>query len=333
LKIAVFAGGVGGGRFVTALRDATSNDGHEISVIANIGDDMWLSGLKICPDLDSIMYALAGVVDTSRGWGRRNETNRIAGELDAYEVGWPWFTLHDLDLATHIARTGMLHAGSTLSSATRQLASRWPIGVTLIPASDQSVETWVRLTDPNEPEYVHFEEWWVRLRGGGSPVSFHQKGVHFSNPSAGALRAISDAELIILAPSNPVVSIGTMLGFGGTKCSLSGIPGLRNAVRAAPAPVVGVSPIIQGAPVRGMADVCLNVVGTPVRSSEVAKTYGARSEGGLLDGWLVDTGDAQDLDRLSGVSGRAVPLLMSNRETAEALASEAVEFGLTLADR
>jgi LPPG:FO 2-phospho-L-lactate transferase len=227
----------------------------------------------------------------------------------------------------------MLHAGSTLSAATRQLASRWPLGVTLIPASDQSVETWVQLTDPNEPEYVHFEEWWVRLRGGGSPVGFHQKGVHFSNPSPGALSAISDADVIILAPSNPVVSIGTMLGFGGRNCSLSGIPGLRNALRAASAPVVGISPIIQGAPVRGMADVCLNVVGTPVRSSAVANTYGARSGGGLLDGWLVDTSDAPELDRISGVIGRAVPLLMSTRESSEALASEAFELGLTVANR
>jgi LPPG:FO 2-phospho-L-lactate transferase len=134
-RVVVLAGGVGGARFVRGLRAHLAGSA-EITVVANTGDDMWLAGLRITPDLDSILYALAGVNDTERGWGRAGETERVAAELTAFGVGWPWFTLGDLDLGTHIARTALLREGLPLSAVTARLAARWPIGVRLLPATD-----------------------------------------------------------------------------------------------------------------------------------------------------------------------------------------------------
>jgi LPPG:FO 2-phospho-L-lactate transferase len=315
VKITVLAGGVGGSRFLRGVRAAARGiPDAAITAVVNTGDDMWLAGLRIAPDLDTITYALAGVNDEERGWGRVGESMRVSEEMAAFGVGWPWFTLGDLDLGTHIARTAFLHDGLPLSEATRRITARWPLGVSLLPATDDEVETHV-VTDDGE---LHFEEWWTRLRAATPARRFVQTDVDRATPAPGVLDAIAGADVVLLAPSNPVVSIGTILG----------IPGIRDAVASTTAPVVGVSPIIGGAVVRGMADACLAAIGVETDAAAVARHYGARSATGLLDGWLVDDADAAAVDALAadGIPTRALPLRMRDEETSAAIARAALEL-------
>ena len=315
MKVTVLAGGVGGSRFLKGVRAALRDDpGAEITAIVNTGDDMWLAGLRIAPDLDTITYALAGVNDEERGWGRIGESERVSAEMAAFGVGWPWFTLGDLDLGTHITRTAFLREGLPLSEATRRIAARWPLGVELLPATDDEVETHV-VTDDGE---LHFEEWWTRLRAAPTARAFVQTNVATATPAPGVLEAIANADVVLLAPSNPVVSIGTILG----------IPGIRAAVASGPAAVVGVSPIIGGAVVRGMADACLTAIGVKTDAAAVARHFGARREGGLLDGWLVDEVDAASAAGLTadGIPTRALPLRMRDEATSGVIAAAALEL-------
>ena len=319
MKITVIAGGVGGARFLLGVRAAVGA-GDEVRAIVNTGDDMWLAGLRITPDLDSIMYALAGVNDTERGWGRVGETERVSAELAAWDVGWPWFTLGDLDLGAHISRTAWLREGMPLSTVVERLTSRWPLGVRLLPATDAEVETRVIVSDDAGGERdLHFQEWWTRYRAALPALRFEQPGLDGALPAPGVLEAIADADVILLAPSNPVVSIGTILA----------IPGIRSALADAAAPIVGVSPIIGGAVVRGMADACLPAIGVETSADAVARHYGARSDGGLLDGWLVDEVDAGVTAGLQsmGIEARALPLLMRDDPSRAAIAAAAIELG------
>jgi len=312
----VLAGGVGGSRFLLGVRSAYPD--ADVTAIVNVGDDMWHVGVRIAPDLDTIMYTLAGQNDTERGWGRVGETERVAGELRAYNVGWPWFTLGDLDLGTHLARTHYLRSGLPLSSVVPLLTSRWDIGVTLLPSTDSEVETHVRVAGGT----MHFQEWWTRHRAALPALAFDFVGVSSAVPAPGVVEALADADVVLLAPSNPVVSIGAILA----------IPGLADAVRATSAPVVGVSPIIAGAVVRGMADACLTAIGVETSASAVAQHYGARSAGGVLDGWLVDTSDDAALATVAslGLTARAVPLWLRDEDTRAQVARDAVELALAL---
>lgn len=312
----MLAGGVGGGRFLLGMRAALAGTGARLRAVVNTGDDMWLAGLRITPDLDSIMYALAGVNDTERGWGRQGETERVSAELRAWGVGWPWFTLGDLDLGAHISRTAWLRDGVPLSEVVARLTARWPLGAELIPATDDEAETHVLLDDGRE---LHFQEWWTRHRAQLPARGFVQHGLEHAAPSPGARDAIASADLIVLAPSNPVVSIGSIVA----------IPGMRDALAVARAPVIGVSPIIGGAVVRGMADQCLTAIGVETSAEAVARHYGSRTDGGLLDGWLVDEVDAASVPRLAeaGVPARAVPLWMRDETTSAALARAALTMG------
>lgn len=327
MRITVLAGGVGGARFLWGLRhhlcqvspDGAGGTTAKITAVVNTGDDMWLTGLRVCPDLDSVMYALAGVNDEMRGWGRADETERVSAELTAYGVGWPWFTLGDLDLGTHITRSHLLRTGLPLSQVTRRLASRWDLGMELLPMSDDEVETQVVLDGPSPdlPEIVHFEEWWVRHRAQRPAREFFQAGLSKAVPAPGVLTAISRADAVVLAPSNPVVSIGTILN----------IPGIRQAIQMTAAPVVGISPIISGAAVRGMADACLAAIGVRTAADAVAVHYGARSSGGILDAWLIDSADAGLSRSIAGAGVRpvVVPLWMNDIQTSADLAAAVVE--------
>jgi LPPG:FO 2-phospho-L-lactate transferase len=311
VRIAVLAGGIGGARFLRGVRAACPDD--DITAVVNTGDDVTLHGLRICPDLDSVMYTLAGVHDGERGWGRQGETWRIKDELTAYGAEPSWFGLGDLDIATHLVRTRMLDAGYSLTDVTAALCARWQPGVTLVPMSDDRVETHVVVELDGRRRAIHFQEWWVRHRAALPAEAFVQVGADEAEPAPAALAALTAADTILVAPSNPVVSIGTILG----------VRGIREAITASGAPVVGVSPIIGGAPVRGMADSCLPVIGVEVSAEGVGRHYGARSEGGLLDGWLIAEDDTATVP---GVEVRAVPLLMTDDEATAAMVRTALEL-------
>src|SRR6476469_4346508 len=290
--ITVLSGGVGGARFLQGLLHGLANGSvpggsadTEVTVIANTADDWWVHGLKICPDLDTVMYTLGDGIDHDRGWGRRDETWHAKDELAAYGVEPTWFGLGDRDLATHLVRTQMLDAGYSLSEVTEALCRRWRPGVRLLPMSDDRVETHVAVTDPDAASgrrVVHFQEYWVRLRAEVPAETVLAVGQDAATPAPGVLESIGEADLVVLPPSNPVVSVGTILG----------VPGIRDAVRATPAPVVGLAPIVGPSHVHGMAAQMLTSIGVEVSAGAVGAHYGARNAGGVLDGWLVDERDA-----------------------------------------
>jgi LPPG:FO 2-phospho-L-lactate transferase len=312
----VLSGGIGGARFLLGLRSL----GHEITVIGNVADDVTMLGLRICPDLDTVMYTLGDGISAERGWGREAESFRVRDELTAYaevveDSGVPsWFGLGDLDLATHLLRSRWLAAGVPLSEVTRRLCARWRPGVTLLPATDTPVETHVSLVDGST---VHFQEWWVRLHAAVAATAFEVVGAASAAPAPGVIEALQESDVVLLPPSNPVVSVGAILA----------VPGIADALRGTPAPVVGLSPIVGGAPVRGMADACLAAIGVETTASAVAAHYGARSTGGLLDGWLVDETDAASVGN-PVVPTVSVPLMMTDLEATASMAKAA----LTLAE-
>ncbi len=340
MRITVPAGGVGAARFLRGLKAEVP--GAEITVIGNTGDDITLFGLHVSPDLDTVMYTLGGGIDEEQGWGRADDSRRVLSELAAYGAGPGWFGLGDLDIATHLHRTSMLAAGLPLSAATAVLCQRWQPGVRLLPMTDDRVETHVVLAgDESErragagaergggdnsagagaergggEKTVHFQEWWVRMGAQVPATRFVFAGAAQASPAPGVLEAIAEADVILMPPSNPVVSIGTILA----------VPGIAEAMRAKT--VVGVSPIIGGAPVRGMADKCLAALGVAATAAGVAAHYGPV----LLDGWLVDEQDkaAADAPELAGITVRAAPLYMSSPAATAAIARAALDLAMEL---
>ena len=363
VKICVLAGGVGGARFLLGARRllgldevaARADSPHRIDAVVNVGDDAWMHGVRICPDLDTCMYTLGGGIDPERGWGHAGETWNCRDELAAYGVQPDWFGLGDKDLATHLVRTQMLDAGYRLTDVTEALCARWSPGVRLLPVTDDRCETHVVVTDaaggaqggtgangeigapgetggtgasgsPAGSRAIHFQEWWVKHRAQLPPSGFVQIGADSATPTPEVLEAIETADLVVVAPSNPVVSVGAILA----------VPGMRAALRSTPAPVVGVSPIIGGAVLRGMADACLTAIGVETSATEVARHYGARSGTGLLDGWLVAPGDGptDGSGAVDGVTVREVPLLMTDPDaTADMLAAAIDLAGLEIPGR
>lgn len=315
-RVVVLAGGVGGAKFALGVRAALRARGAEdATVIVNTGDDLWLSGVRLQPDIDSITYALAGVNDTQRGWGRAGDTERVNEELQAWGAGWPWFTLGDLDLGTHLARTGWLREGLTPTQVLARMAERWPLGARLLPMTDTEVDTIVTVRDGDGERPLHFQEWWTRHRATLEPVRFDNPGIADAVPAPGVVDAIAAADVVLLAPSNPVVSIGPILA----------VPGMREALAAARA-VVGVSPIIGGRVVRGMADVCLAAIGVETSARAVAAHYGSRADGGVLDAWLLAEEDAHAAPEVaaSGIRPVVAPLWMTDTAASAALAETAL---------
>jgi len=326
VKVTVLVGGVGGARFLLGVQkllglgqfagSGADPGEHQLTAVVNIGDDAWMHGVRICPDLDTCMYTLGGGIDPERGWGHRNETWHAKEELAAYGIQPDWFGLGDRDLATHLVRSQMLRAGYPLGQVTEALCARWQPGAALLPASDDRCETHVVITDPDtgDRRAIHFQEWWVRYRAQIPTHSFAFVGAEQATAGPGVAEALAEADVVFLAPSNPVVSIGAILA----------VPGIRGALRSTAAPVIGYSPIIAGKPLRGMADECLSVLGVESSSQAVAQHYGARSGTGLLDGWLISEGDRAEVP---GVQVRAVPLLMTD----PAATAQMVRAGLDLA--
>jgi LPPG:FO 2-phospho-L-lactate transferase len=321
VQIVILAGGVGGSKFVLGVRRAYPT--AELTVIANTADDITLQGLRICPDLDTIMYTLGGGADSVRGWGRDDESWRVMEELACYGVEPTWFSLGDRDLGTHLVRTQMLNAGYPLSEVTRALCSRWLANdarLRLLPMTDERVETHVSIADPEAPgqlRAVHFQEYWVRLRADPDALAVTLLGIETARPAPGVTESLEQANLILLAPSNPVVSIGPILA----------VPGLRDALQQAPAPVVGFAGILGGAPVLGMAHRLLPAIGVEVDAAAVGLHYGARSRGGVLDAWAMDSADSSSAERVQqgGLQAVVTDLLMRDPASTAAFISYAIK--------
>jgi LPPG:FO 2-phospho-L-lactate transferase len=314
-RITVLSGGVGGARFIQGVLRHIERAGavSEVSVIANTGDDIWLHGLKVCPDLDTVMYTLGNGIDPDRGWGRTQETWHAKEELAAYGVEPTWFGLGDRDLATHLVRTQMLDAGFGLTAVTEALCKRWlaPLygdRLRLLPMSEERIETHVVIDDPTTEQRraVHFQEYWIRHQASVPAYSVVPIGAEEAKPGPGVLEAIAGADLVILPPSNPVVSVGTILA----------VPGIRDALSTTAAPVIGVSGIVGDDHVRGMARQLLGIIGVEVSAAGVAEHYGSRAAGGLLDGWLIDTVDDPLVARIeaAGIPTRSLPLMMTDHD-------------------
>jgi LPPG:FO 2-phospho-L-lactate transferase len=325
VRIVIMAGGVGGSRFALGVRRAFPD--AEITIIGNTADDITVHGLRICPDLDTIMYALGGGGDPERGWGRRDEGWTVMNELTAYGAEPLWFSVGDRDLATHLVRTQLLAAGSPLSQVTATLAARWFSAnsrLSLLPMSNDRIETHILIADDAAPvgrRAVHFQEYWVRL--GAEPEAFGVMfdGIDSASPTPGLTDRLAEADLILLAPSNPVVSIGPILG----------VPGIRDAVRRSPAPVVGFAGVLGGAPVLGMAHRLLPAIGVEVDAASIGLHYGARSAGGVLDVWTMDVRDAEHAATVeeAGMRVAITDLIMSNADATAAFVHYAVKTALS----
>jgi LPPG:FO 2-phospho-L-lactate transferase len=306
MRVTALAGGIGAARFLRGLVAVTDPD--QLTVVANTGDDLVLHGLHVSPDLDTITYTLGGGVHPEQGWGRAGETTAVSAEL-AGRYGQPtWFTLGDRDLATHLVRTRRLQEGATLSEVTAEIAAAWDLPFALLPMTDDPVATRIDTADGRD---LHFQEWWVGERARPDVAGVRLDGAEDAMPAPGVLAAIATADAVVLCPSNPVVSIGTILA----------IPGIRAALRHTP--VVGISPIVGGAVVRGMADRLLPAVGSAVSAVAVAERYAD-----LLDAWVIDARDADLLPAVSalGVRATATDTIMDEQAVTEALARTALDL-------
>lgn len=310
VRVVALAGGIGGARFLRGLVRVVET--ANLTVVANTGDDLRLHGLHISPDLDTITYTLGGGVNAAQGWGRADERFTVASELaERYEQP-AWFTLGDRDLATHLLRTGMLTDGATLTQATRRIAQAWDLPFALLPMTDDAVATRVATTDDR---VLHFQQWWVGERAKPDVDRVWLDGAAHAMPAPGVLEAITSADLVVLCPSNPVVSIGTILA----------VSGIREALRAVT--VVGVSPIVGGRVVRGMADRLLPAAGVDISAVGVATLYRD-----FLDGWVIDEADADAVPDVAALGPRVVvtDTMMRTVDVAAAVARTAVDLGMRL---
>lgn len=305
MRVTALAGGIGAGKFLRGLVRAVAPEA--VTVIANTGDDIAMHGLHVSPDLDSVTYWLGDVFDRERGWGRRDETFRATEELRSFDPEQAWFNLGDLDLATHLYRTNLLAAGQTLTSATAAVARRFGVVPRIIPMSDDPVTTRISVVADGEELELHFQDYWVRRGGRDEVKAVRYEGAERSRPAPGVLEALADADAVVLCPSNPVASLGPILA----------VPGIREAVGARRTDVVGVSGIVAGAPLAGMADRLMPAAGAEVTAAGAAECYR-----GLLDAWVVDDVDRALIPRIeaTGLRVGATDSIMTDDAKAEALA-------------
>ena len=305
---AVLAGGVGAARYLRGALEAFGP--ANVAAVVNVGDDVTLHGLRISPDLDTCTYTLAGAIDPERGWGLVDESWQAMAELGRYG-GETWFGLGDRDLGTHLYRTGRLAQGASLTEITGEITRAWGLGCRLLPVTDDPVGTRVTLADGSE---IGFQEYFVRLHHDVEVRSVRVAGVDDASPSAAALEAITTATTLVIAPSNPIVSIGPVLA----------VPGIAEAVRARRAHNVAVSPIIGGRALKGPADRMLRELGEESTVVGVARRY--RDLAATL---VVDEVDAHLVDEIEAVGMRAIamPTIMSEPGVAAALARACHEAG------
>jgi LPPG:FO 2-phospho-L-lactate transferase len=306
MRVVALAGGVGAARFLRGLVRVV--DPTELTVVGNTGDDLQLHGLHVSPDLDTITYTLGGGIHPEQGWGRADESLTVATELRDRYGRDAWFTLGDRDLATHLVRTQLLRDGRTLSEATAIIARAWQLPFTLLPMTDDPVATMI---DTQDDRRLHFQRWWVGERAAPDVRGIELQGAADASPAPGVLEAIAAADVVVLCPSNPVVSIGTIFS----------VPGIREAV--ARRPVVGVSPIVGGRVVRGMADRLLPAQGVDVSCVGVARAYSD-----VLDAWVIDDVDAHAADDITAM-GIKVAITQTVMDTPE-VASVVAEVALSL---
>ena len=295
MKIALLAGGLGGSRFARAL--AETIEPHDLTVIGNVGDDLEISGLHISPDLDTILYTLAGVLDEERGWGRQDETwiaHTTAGDLGAEN----WFQLGDRDLGLHLARTEALRRGEPLSVVTARLTRALGVETSLLPATDDRLRTKIA-TAAGE---LSFQDWFVRRGHADEVDGVSFEGSDDARPAPGVLEALGGADLLAIAPSNPFVSIGPILA----------VREIREALERRRVPAVAVSPLIGGRTVRGPADRMLARLAGGTGPKQVTDCYK-----GLIDALVVDNADA---DEDAGIPTIVTRTLMSDANARRRLA-------------
>jgi LPPG:FO 2-phospho-L-lactate transferase len=311
MKVVALAGGIGAGKFLRGLLRIVPP--RDVTVVVNTGDDFTLHGLRICPDLDSVTYWLTGLADRERGWGRAGETFRTLHEVRRLG-GQDWFGLGDLDLATHLTRTHLIGQGGTLSEVTDHLRRRVGIDARVVPMSDDEVETRIECVDEHGARLdLHFQEYWVARGARDEVKGVRYQGADRASPAHGLLDAMAAADAILLCPSNPVVSVGPILA----------VPGIREALAARRDRAAGVSPIVAGAPVRGMADKLMPAVGLEVSAFGAASAYR-----GLISSWVIDERDwdlAPSIERDLGWRVAAADTLMVDDDAAERVARTALE--------
>ncbi len=308
--LTALAGGVGAARFLRGLVQVVPPE--DVTVVVNTGDDDRFHGLLVCPDLDSVTYTLAGAENPDSGWGLAGETFGCMDALDRF--GAPtWFRLGDRDLATHLYRTERLRAGASLSEVAAELARAWDVGPRLLPMSDDPVSTRITVRRPGgEPVELAMQEWFVRERAEPPVTAVRFDGAAAARPAPGVLEALAAAETVLVCPSNPVISIGPILA----------VPGIRDSLARRRARVVGVSPIVAGAPVKGPADRLMGPLGIEVSCVGVARAY--RDFCGTL---VIDARDAARAAEIEAFGVRAVvaDTLMRDARVAAALARHTLD--------
>jgi LPPG:FO 2-phospho-L-lactate transferase len=306
MKVVAIAGGIGAGKFLRGLVRVV--EPANLCVVVNTGDDIDIHGLRISPDLDSVTYWLADEMDRERGWGRRDETFRATEELARFDADAGWFGLGDLDLATHLFRTSQLAAGVTLSDVTARIARRFGVRARVLPMTDERVMTRIVVAEAGGERDLHFQEYWVRRGAKDRILRIVFDGVDEAGPAPGVLEAIDAADAVVVCPSNPVVSIGPVLA----------VPGMRDAVASKRPAVVGISPIVAGAPLGGMADKLM-----PAAGLEVSALGSAEAHRAVLGAWVIDEADrdlASKIEEALGIPVAVTGSVMRDDDAAEALA-------------
>lgn len=306
MTVAVIAGGVGAARFLAGLVDVV--DAASVTAIVNVGDDVELHGLHVSPDIDTITYTLAGAVNPETGWGLVGETWQAMDALDRYG-GATWFRLGDRDLGTHLYRTARLREGAPLSAVTAEIAAAWGLGLAVVPATDQRLRTIVTLTDGSD---VDFQTYFVGMQHSVPVRTVRFDVAHDATPAPGVLDALDTAEIVVVAPSNPIVSIGPVLA----------VPGLRDAVAARRDRVVAVSPIVAGAALKGPADRLLTELGHEASVVGVARLYSP-----FVGTIVIDEADADLAPAVEAVGVRCVVTRTIMREPGVAASLAKVVLG------
>lgn len=311
MHVVALAGGIGAGKFLRGLVRAV--DPSEVTAVVNTADDVRMHGLHVSPDLDSVTYWLGDVFDRDRGWGRRDETFRATEELRSFDPEAAWFNLGDLDLATHLFRTRLLREGVTLTEVTARVAQRFGIASRILPMSDDPVTTRVTVVVDGAELDLHFQEYWVQRHAQDEVKDIRYEGAEASRPAPGVLEAIGSADAVVICPSNPVASVGPILA----------VPGIRDALAARRERVVGISGIVGGAPLAGMADRLMPVVGAEVSAVGAADSYR-----GLLGAWVIDEVDRQLRARIetTGIRAGVTDTIMRDDAAAERLARFALDL-------